>query len=74
MFGRSFKLFTLFGFEVKVDLSWIIIAALVTWSLAAGFFPYLYKNFSTETYWAMGVIGAIGLFLSVIIHEEQEKL
>jgi Zn-dependent protease len=69
MFGRSFKLFTLFGFEVKVDLSWIIIAALVTWSLAAGFFPYLYKNFSPETYWAMGVIGALGLFLSVILHE-----
>jgi Zn-dependent protease len=69
MFGRSFKLFNLFGFEVKVDLSWIIIAALVTWSLAAGFFPYLYKNFSPETYWVMGVVGALGLFLSVIFHE-----
>jgi Zn-dependent protease/predicted transcriptional regulator len=69
MFGRSFKLFTLFGFEVKIDVSWIIIAVLVTWSLAAGFFPYLYKNFSTETYWVMGVIGALGLFLSVIFHE-----
>jgi Zn-dependent protease/predicted transcriptional regulator len=69
MFGRSFKLFNLFGFEVKIDLSWIIIAVLVTWSLAAGFFPYLYKNFSPETYWAMGVVGALGLFLSVIFHE-----
>jgi Zn-dependent protease/predicted transcriptional regulator len=69
MFGRSIKLFTLFGFEVKIDLSWIIIAVLVTWSLAAGFFPYLYHHFSTETYWLMGVIGALGLFLSVIFHE-----
>jgi Zn-dependent protease/predicted transcriptional regulator len=69
MFGRSFKLFNLFGFEVKIDLSWIIIAALVTWSLAAGFFPYLYKNLSPETYWAMGAVGALGLFLSVIFHE-----
>jgi Zn-dependent protease/predicted transcriptional regulator len=69
MFGPSFKLFNLFGFEVKIDLSWIIIAVLVTWSLAAGFFPYLYKNFSPETYWAMGVVGALGLFLSVIFHE-----
>jgi Zn-dependent protease len=74
MFGRSFKLFTLFGFEVKIDLSWIIIAVLVTWSLAAGFFPYLYKDFSTETYWAMGVIGALGLFLSVILHEFSHSL
>jgi Zn-dependent protease/predicted transcriptional regulator len=69
MFGRSFKLFNLFGFEVKIDLSWIIIAVLVTWSLAAGFFPYLYKNLSPETYWVMGVVGALGLFLSVIFHE-----
>jgi Zn-dependent protease/predicted transcriptional regulator len=74
MYGRSFKLFTLFGFEVKVDLSWIIIAALVTWSLAAGFFPYLYKDLSTETYWTMGVIGALGLFLSVILHEFAHSL
>lgn len=69
MFGRSFKLFNLFGFEVKIDLSWIIIAVLVTWSLDASFFPYLYKNFSPETYWMMGVVGALGLFLSVIFHE-----
>jgi len=69
MFGRSIKLFNLLGFEVRIDLSWIIIAVLVSWSLAAGFFPYLYKNFSTQTYWLMGVAGALGLFLSVIFHE-----
>jgi Zn-dependent protease/CBS domain-containing protein len=69
MFGRSIKLFSLFGFEVKIDMSWLIIAALVSWSLAAGLFPYLYPHFSTETYWLMGLIGALGLFLSVIFHE-----
>ena len=69
MFGRSIKLFNLFGFEVRIDLSWIVIAVLITWSLAAGFFPYLYHDFSTETYWLMGVIGALGLFLSIIFHE-----
>lgn len=69
MFGRSIKLFNLFGFEVRIDLSWIVIAVLITWSLAAGLFPYLYHDFSTETYWLMGVIGALGLFLSIIFHE-----
>ncbi|MEW6657662.1 MAG: site-2 protease family protein [Thermodesulfobacteriota bacterium] len=69
MFGRSFKLFNLFGFEVSIDLSWLIIAVLVSWSLAAGLFPYLYKNLSQQTYWLMGMIGALGLFLSVIFHE-----
>ncbi|MHB8066581.1 MAG: site-2 protease family protein [Desulfobaccales bacterium] len=69
MFGRSIKLFNLFGFEVSVDLSWLIIAALVSWSLAAGLFPYLYHGLPPKTYWLMGLVGALGLFLSVIFHE-----
>jgi Zn-dependent protease len=69
MFGRRIKLFTLFGFEVRIDLSWVIIAVLIVWSLAVGFFPFHYKNLSVETYWFMGVAGAVGLFLSIIFHE-----
>lgn len=69
MFGRRIKLFKLFGFEVRIDLSWLIIAVLVAWSLAVGFFPFRYKNLSVQTYWVMGVVGAIGFFLSVIFHE-----
>ena len=69
MFGRRVKLFKLFGFEVRADLSWVIIAVLIVWSLAVGFFPFHYKNLSPETYWLMGVAGAVGLFLSIIFHE-----
>ena len=69
MFGKRIKLFKLLGFEVRIDLSWIIIATLVTWSLAAGLFPYLYPDLSRETYWLMGVVGALGLFVSIVAHE-----
>ena len=69
MFGRKFKLFKLLGFEVGLDPSWIIIAVLIAWSLSTGFFPFQYKNLSTQTYWMMGLIGAIGFFLSIIAHE-----
>jgi Zn-dependent protease/CBS domain-containing protein len=69
MFGKRIKLFTLFGFEVRIDLSWVIIAVLVVWSLAAEFFPSDYKNLPARTYWLMGIAGAIGLFLSIIFHE-----
>lgn len=69
MFGKRVKLFKLLGFEVNIDLSWIIIAALVTWSLAAGLFPYLYPGLDHETYWVMGVVGALGLFISIVAHE-----
>jgi Zn-dependent protease len=66
MFNRKFKLFKLLGFEVGLDPSWIIIAILVSWSLSTGFFPFRYKDLSTQTYWLMG---AVGLFLSIIAHE-----
>ncbi|MEJ2055627.1 MAG: site-2 protease family protein [Calditrichaceae bacterium] len=74
MFGRSIKLFKLFGFEVKMDLSWLILAILITWSLAAGLFPAYYHDFSTATYWWMGVFGAIGLLVSIVFHELSHSL
>jgi Zn-dependent protease/CBS domain-containing protein len=69
MFGRRIKLFKLFGFEVKIDLSWLILAFLVTWSLASALFPYYYKGLSPSTYWWMGIAGALGLFFSIVFHE-----
>ena len=46
MFGRRIRLFKLLGFEVRLDLSWIIIAVLVTWSLAKWLFPQFYPQSS----------------------------
>ncbi|RJP44108.1 MAG: CBS domain-containing protein [Desulfobacteraceae bacterium] len=69
MFGKQLRIFQLMGFEVKIDLSWIIIALLVTWSLSVGYFPQKYLNYSTQTYWLMGLAGAAGLFMSIIAHE-----
>jgi Zn-dependent protease/CBS domain-containing protein len=69
MFGKRIKLFKLFGFEVDLDMSWLIISVLITWSLAKGVFPYYYKDLSAITYWLMGLAGMIGLFFSIILHE-----
>jgi Zn-dependent protease/CBS domain-containing protein len=74
MFGKSIKLFKLMGFEVKIDLSWLILAVLIAWSLASGLFPAYYKDFSTATYWWMGIAGAAGLFLSIVFHELSHSL
>jgi Zn-dependent protease/predicted transcriptional regulator len=74
MFGKSVDLFTVLGFEVRIDLSWVVIAILVAWSLSAGLFPFRYEGLSTQTYWIMGIVGAIGLFLSIIVHEMSHSL
>ena len=69
MFGKRFKLFKFLGFEVGIDLSWIIIAILIAWSLSTGYFPFQIQNLSIRIYWLMGIIGAVGLFFSIIAHE-----
>jgi len=74
MFGRPKSLFTIFGFEIKMDVSWLILAALIIWSLARGFFPEYYKDLPQSAYWWMGVAGAVGLFLSIIFHELTHSL
>ena len=69
MFGRRIKLFTLLGFEVKIDLSWLVIAVLIVWSLSVDLFPRYFPGLGPQAYWGMGVAGALGLFLSIIFHE-----
>jgi Zn-dependent protease/CBS domain-containing protein len=69
MFGRSIPLFRLAGFQVGVDWSWLILAVLITWTLSVGVFPYYYPDLAPAMYWSMGVIAALGLFASIILHE-----
>lgn len=74
MFGKSITLFKLFGFEVKIDISWLVIALLITWTLAKGSFPHYYQGFQNSTYWVMGILGALGLFIAIIFHELSHSL
>lgn len=69
MLGKQITLFKLFDFKVRIDVSWIIIVVLITWSLAKGVFPHYYEGLSAGTYWWMGVAGALGLFASIVLHE-----
>jgi Zn-dependent protease/predicted transcriptional regulator len=74
MLKRKTELFKLLGFTVSIDASWGIILFLVVWTLAQGAFPAYYPDLSMQTYWLMGIIGALGLFLSIIIHEFSHAL
>ena len=69
MFGKSLSIFKIFGFEIKIDPSWIIVLFLMIWSLSMGVFPQYYQGLSSVTYMWMGIFGAIGLFVSIVIHE-----
>ena len=69
MFARKIPLFRLFGFTISIDVTWFVLAVLITWSLAKGVFSHYCPDLSSTTYWWMGVAGALGLFVSIIFHE-----
>lgn len=69
MLKNSFPLMRTLGIQVKVHWSWLILAFLITSSLAASWFPNLAPGHSTTSYWMAGVLGAVGLFISIVIHE-----
>lgn len=69
MFSHRVTLFRLFGIDVKLDASWLLLALLVTWTLADGVFPQLTPDLRRQTYWWMAIVGAAGLFASIVFHE-----
>ena len=71
---NSLRLFRIAGIDIGIHYTWILIFALLTWSLAQGFFPQLYPGWDTMTYWITGVVAALLLFISVLIHELAHSL
>jgi Zn-dependent protease len=68
------QLFRIRGIPVRIDAGWLLIFGLVTWSLAAGYFPHVLPARSTVTYWVQGVAAALLLFGSVFLHELSHAL
>ncbi|MCZ6869672.1 MAG: site-2 protease family protein [Gammaproteobacteria bacterium] len=66
---RSYPLFKLLGFEVRLDPSWLVLAFLVTWTLAEGVYPDMHPDFARQLYWWMGLASALGVFFSIVFHE-----
>jgi Zn-dependent protease/CBS domain-containing protein len=65
----SLKIGRIAGIQVGLHYTWLFIFALVTWSLAQGFFPASYRGWTQATYWLVGAVSALALFASVLVHE-----
>ncbi|MCC5874503.1 MAG: site-2 protease family protein [Gammaproteobacteria bacterium] len=74
MFGQRIALFTLFGLEVRANTSWVLLAVLVFWSLATGFFPARLPGLAVPVYWLLGLTGMLGVFFSLLFHEFAHSL
>ena len=62
-------LFSIRGIPVRAHPSWLLILALLTWNLAVGYFPHALPDLPVSALWIKGLIAALLLFASVLLHE-----
>jgi Zn-dependent protease/CBS domain-containing protein len=67
-------LLSIFGIPININASWVFIYALITWTLAVGYFPRQLPGLEPVAYWANGLLAALLLFASVLIHELAHSL
>jgi Zn-dependent protease/predicted transcriptional regulator len=70
----SWRLMRIAGIDIGIHYTWILIFVLLSWSLAQYFFPQMYRGWDTITYWITGVVAALLLFGSVLLHELAHSL
>ena len=57
------------GIQVGINWSWLVVLALIVWTLARGIFPTMNPGLSDGTYAVMAVVAALLFFLSLVLHE-----
>jgi len=54
---------------IEIDLSWLVIFALIAFSLSEGYFPVKNPGISLLTRWILGLAASLLIFASILIHE-----
>ena len=65
----SLRLGRIRGIEIALHPSLLLAFFLIAWTLADNWLPQLLPRRTATFYWFLGVIGAVGLFVSVLLHE-----
>jgi Zn-dependent protease len=67
--GRSLRIGRIAGIPVGVSPWWLVIVALITWSLGSSYFPEEVHDISPSVAYALGLASALLLFASILLHE-----
>jgi Zn-dependent protease/CBS domain-containing protein len=70
----SWRLGRILGVEVNIDPSWLVIFALITFTLGGTYFPAELPNLSTGLHWLIGLAASLLVFGSVLAHELTHSL
>jgi len=66
---KSVHVGTVYGINININYTWLIIFGLVVWTLAVGYFPHVSPGLAGPSYWIMAVVSALLLFGSLLLHE-----
>lgn len=69
MITKGHRIFTIRGIPIEINYSWFLIVALVAWGLATQHFPANVPGLTPTAYWGLGIVSALALFASVLLHE-----
>ncbi len=72
--GGSYRLLRVFGIDILVHWSWLVIFALLIWLLSQQFFKDQYEEWTTSELWAAAVVAALAFFVSILMHELAHSL
>lgn len=67
--GRGLRLGSLFGIEIRLDSSLMIIFSLIVYVLGANVFPGWHPAWPARTTWLTAVVAGVLFFSSVLAHE-----
>jgi Zn-dependent protease/CBS domain-containing protein len=65
----TFRLGRIAGIQISANWSWLIVFALITWSLAAAVFPSQNPGYSDGVYVVLAVVASLLFFVSLLLHE-----
>ena len=71
--GKGFRIGRLFGIDIRVDWTWLIVFALVTYSLGSTYGQF-HDDWSSTLQWGLAVVSALLFFGSVLAHELAHSL
>ncbi|MBI3969326.1 MAG: site-2 protease family protein [Chloroflexi bacterium] len=70
----SFTIGRLYGIDIRLHYSWFIAFFLIVSSLATGYFPERYPEWTRQQSWLLGAITTLLFFASVLAHELAHSL
>jgi Zn-dependent protease len=70
----SLQIGTIKKIPIRLHFTLIIVFFLISWTLATGFMPRYYPSLNDSQYWIMGIVGAVILFISILLHELSHSL